>query len=232
MDIADSTTLVTGAAVGTGRAIALALARRGATVVAADIDDPGGRETQRLGGSAVRYVHLDVADGDGLGKLVGDVAPTILVNNAGGGARAPWRYPDAASELWELTLTVNLVAAMRATQAALPGMRAAGAGAVVNLASSAAWGPDAHRWPEYAVAKAGLLRFTTAMRDFDPRVRINCLAPDWIATERLTAAELATEPPPIPLARITEQVERLVVDDTLSGRVVVLDRGRAPVLLA
>jgi NAD(P)-dependent dehydrogenase (short-subunit alcohol dehydrogenase family) len=200
-------------------------------VVAADVDDEGGRQTEHLGGGAVRFAHFDVSDSAMLGALIGDVAPTILVNNAGGGAQAPWRYPDATPEQWTLTLTVNLLAPMRATQAALPVMRAAGAGAVVNIASSAAWGPRAHGWPEYATAKAGLVRFTTSLRDFDAHVRINCLAPDWIATERLTSAELATDPPPIPLARVTEQVERLIIDDSLSGRVIVLDRARAPKLL-
>ena len=55
MNIEGRTALVTGAAVGTGRAITLALVERGARVVAADVDDDGGRETERRGGGAVRF---------------------------------------------------------------------------------------------------------------------------------------------------------------------------------
>jgi NAD(P)-dependent dehydrogenase (short-subunit alcohol dehydrogenase family) len=158
--------------------------------------------------------------------VIDEHTPTIVVNNAGGGASPPWRFPDATPAQWISTLTVNLIAAMRATQLALPVMRAAGAGAVVNIASSAGQGEQAHPWPEYATAKAGLIRFTTSLRDFDPAVRVNCLVPDWIATERLTDAERATIPPPIPLSLVTAQAERLITDDTLSGRAVVLARGQ------
>lgn len=207
------------------------LARLGAEVVAADVDVAGGRETERRGLGAVEFVRLDLTDTDDIADVVAHCAPTIVVNNAGGGAHAPWRYPQATAEQWVSTLTVNLVAPMRITQLALPAMQAAGEGAVVNIASSAARGSQAHTWPEYATAKAGLVRFTTSLRDFDEHVRVNCLIPDWIATERLSDADRLVEPPPIPLDLIGEQVERLITDDSLSGRAVVLDRGAAPQLL-
>ena len=231
MVIDGRTALVTGAATGTGRAITLALVARGAYVVAADVDDDAGRETERRGEGAVRFAHVDVTNGDALGAVIEDAAPTILVNNAGGGPHPRRRFPHASPEQWTFTLAVNLIAPMRATQLALPAMRAAEAGVVVNIASSAAHNHDAHPWPEYATAKAGLVRFTTSLRGFDDHVRVNCLVPDWIATERITHAERAADPPPIPLSQITEQVERLVDDDGLSGRVIVLGRGRLPVLL-
>jgi NAD(P)-dependent dehydrogenase (short-subunit alcohol dehydrogenase family) len=231
MDIAGQRALVTGAAIGSGRAIALMLAARGAHVVAGDIDDAGGRETARLGHGVVHFAHLDVSDSNALADVISDTAPTILINNAGGGAHAPWSFPESTPEQWRSTLADNLMAPMEATQLALPAMRAAGTGVVVNIASSAAYGPAAHSWPEYAVAKAGLVRFTTSLRGFDPHVRINCIAPDWIATERLTAAERATQPPPISLSDLTSQVERLIRDDALSGRVIILERGKAPALL-
>ena len=221
--------MVTGAAIGTGRAISLALAGRGARVIAADVDDDAGRETERRGGGAVQFVHLDVVDGGALAALINGSAPTILINNAGGGAHVPWRWLAATPDQWTFTLEVNLLAPMRATQLTLPVMRAAGGGAVVNIASSAAYGREAHPWPEYATAKAGLVRFTTSLRGFDERVRVNCLVPNWIATERLT--ERSMDPPPIPLSHVTEQTLRLVSEDSLSGRVIVLDRGRAPELL-
>jgi hypothetical protein len=62
-------------------------------------------------------------------------------------------------------------------------------------------------------------------------VRVNCLVPDWIATERLTPEELASEPPPIPLEVVGEAALRLIRDDALAGRVLVIERGEAPRLV-
>jgi len=60
---------------------------------------------------------------------------------------------------------------------------------------------------------------------------VNCLVPDWVATERVTDAELATEPPPIPLDVVAAATLRLVRDDSLAGRAMLVDRGKAPRLL-
>ena len=57
---------------------------------------------------------------------------------------------------------------------------------------------------------------------------MNCVVPDWIATKRLTPQERASIPPPIPLATISGQVIRLIEDDSLVGRAVVIERGEAP----
>ena len=60
---------------------------------------------------------------------------------------------------------------------------------------------------------------------------MNCLVPDWVATERVTEAELATEPPPIPLDVVAAATQQLIRDDGLVGRAMVVDRGKAPRLL-
>ena len=78
--------------------------------------------------------------------------------------------------------------------------------------------------PEYAAAKAGLIRFTAALASVDG-VRVNCIVPDWIATERVTAEERASDPPPIPLATIAREVIGLIADDSLAGRAVTIWRG-------
>ena len=106
-------------------------------------------------------------------------------------------------------------------------MRRAGGGAIVNVASTAGLGCEPYPSPEYGAAKAGLIRFTSALAAVDG-VRVNCIVPDWIATERLTAEERATTPPPIPLATVTAAVLRLIRDDTLAGRAILLRRGDAP----
>src|SRR3954471_7030292 len=152
--------LVTGAAVGIGRAIALALLADGMDTWLADVQDPEGPEG--------RFVRLDVSDDIALREVIGEVRPDVLVNNAGG-------IPAGSSEVEILDL--NLRSAMVATRLAVE----QGAGAIVNIASVAGIENQSHRSPAYAAAKAGLIRFTTA---YDGPARVNCVVPGWIATPR------------------------------------------------
>jgi len=57
---------------------------------------------------------------------------------------------------------------------------------------------------------------------------VNCIVPDWVATERVTEGERATTPPPVPLATVASAVIRLIRDDSLAGRALVLWRGEQP----
>jgi NAD(P)-dependent dehydrogenase (short-subunit alcohol dehydrogenase family) len=226
MEIAGRTALVTGAGIGTGRAIALALAAEGADVVVSDVDEAGGHETVAMCDGRARFAKADLTDAAELQRLIEEAAPTILVNNAGGGGHIPPHFPDAAPGEWGATLDLNLRAPMLATQLALPRMREAG-GAIVNVASTAGLGSERYQSPEYGAAKAGLIRFTSALGAID-RVRVNCIVPDWVATERVTAEERATTPPPIPLATVAAGVIRLIRDDSLAGRALLLWRGAEP----
>ncbi len=231
MDIKDRVALVTGGAIGIGRAIALALASAGAEVVVCDINGAGAQETASMAPAGrCQPEMIDVTDPDELGRLIRDVRPEILVNNAGGGGHIPPHFPDAPREHWQRLVTLNLLASMWATQEALGPMRAAGQGAVVNVASTAGLGLAPYQSPEYGAAKAGLIRFTSTLTGLHG-VRVNCLVPDWVATERVSEAERATVPPPIPLGAVTAATLRLITDDSLSGRILVLDRGQAPRLL-
>lgn len=230
MEVAGRRALVTGAGVGTGRAIALALAAAGAQVVVSDIDEEGGRRTAGDCGEGARFVRADLTAPDQVRELVEAAEPEILVNNAGGGGHIPPHFPEASPEQWGASLDLNLRAPMLATQHALASMRRAGSGVIVNVASTAGLGSERGQSPEYAAAKAGLIRFTAAFGSVDG-VRVNCIAPDWIATERVTAEERAGVPPPIPLATIAAEVMRLVTDESLAGRVVVVWRGQDPRLL-
>jgi hypothetical protein len=62
-------------------------------------------------------------------------------------------------------------------------------------------------------------------------VRVNCLVPDWVATERVSQADRAVVPPLVPLGSVAAGAIRLITDDSLNGRVLVLDRGEPPLLL-
>jgi NAD(P)-dependent dehydrogenase (short-subunit alcohol dehydrogenase family) len=229
VEIDGAVAIVTGAAVGTGRAIALRLAAEGAHVVVADVDVRGGEETvARIGGGRASFVRADMlvpADVEGL--IARTDGLRILVNNAGGWLGPP-HFPDATPAQWGATLDLNLRSAMLATQLALEPMRRAGGGAVVNLASTAGLGAERYASPEYGAAKAGLIRFTAALGGARG-VRVGCVVPDWIRTERaeaelaaMTAEERAAAPEPIALEVLTDAVVALIRDDESAGRVVVL----------
>ena len=225
MEIAGRAALVTGAGIGTGRAIALALAEAGADVVVSDVDAEGGARTAADCGG--RFVPADLTQPEDVARLVEDAAPAILVNNAGGGGHIPPHFPEATPAQWGATLDLNLRAPMLATQFALGPMRAAGAGAIVNVASTAGIESTPYASPEYGAAKAGLVRFTSALARVDG-VRVNCVVPDWVATERVPAEERDTEPPLIALEAVADAVLRLVRDDALAGRALLLLRGEPP----
>ena len=235
MDIHDAVAVVTGAGVGSGLAIARRLLDAGARVTLTDRTETDGI-TALLAESGDRtvFVPADLTRDDDVARVIDTTAATfgglsLLVNNAGGGAHVPARFPDAPPEAWTRTLWLNLRTPLLAIQLALPHLRAAG-GVVVNIGSSAGLGTDPYEWPEYGAAKAGLVRASTCLAGLDG-VRVNCVAPDWLATDRalaglaaLPAAERAAVAPPIPLSRLCDAVVELVEDDTATGRVVVLDR--------
>ena len=250
MEVRGKVAIVTGAAVGVGRAIAERLAAAGCTVVAVDLDDVQGPETVRRirsAGGQARFHRADLGSGAAVDAMVETTVGwyggvDVLVNNAGGGAVGGAAYPEAGRGRWTAVLDVNLVAPMRAVQAVLPTMASRGGGVVVNTGSTAGVGLDVHAWPEYAVAKAGLIRLTATLAGLEAEcgVRVNCVVPDWVATERASAelaamdeeaAALAADPPLVPLDDLCEATMRLVVDEELAGRVVLLDRGVPPRLL-
>jgi NAD(P)-dependent dehydrogenase (short-subunit alcohol dehydrogenase family) len=208
--------LVTGAAEGIGRAIALGLLAQGMDVWIADIHDPEGPEG--------RFARVDVTDEAALSALIAQARPDILVNNAGGGGHIPPHFPEAAPDQWGALLDLNLRAAMRATQLALEH----GARAIVNVSSVAGIEEGPQPSPEYSAAKAGLIRFTTALGDL-PSARVNCVAPGWIATPRglaeaeaMTPQERQVAGPMVPMETIVNAVIDLIQDHTARGRIVVL----------
>jgi NAD(P)-dependent dehydrogenase (short-subunit alcohol dehydrogenase family) len=248
VDIRGRAAIVTGAAAGTGRAIAERLGAEGASVVVADVDTQLGKDTVRRinsQGSESVFVRADVRQGDDVEHLVASTmrlfgALGILVNNAGGGGHIEPHFPDASPLQWGATIDLNLSGAMLATQLALEQMRTKGEGVIINIASTAGLGFSPHQSPEYAAAKAGLIRFTTTLAHLGQQmnVRVNCVVPDWIATERalqelegMSAEERAKLPSPIPMEEVADAVIRLIRENHLAGRVLVLRGGEAPRLL-
>jgi NAD(P)-dependent dehydrogenase (short-subunit alcohol dehydrogenase family) len=205
MELTGAGVLVTGGAVGVGRAIARAFAAAGSAVWVADIRAPGD--------DGPRFVEADVTDDAQLRALIAAARPDVLVNNAGGLGHIPPHFPEAPPETWGHKLDLNLRAPMRATQLALEH----GARAIVNVASMAGWEDGPAPSPEYAAAKAGLIRFTTSLGTLEG-ARVSCVVPGWIATER-GLAELAAMPPAERAAAAP-----MVAEDAVAGAVVALAR--------
>ena len=225
MEIDGKIAIVTGGAAGIGLAVAGALAEEGSAVVVSDVDpEEGRRAAEALGG---RFVHTDVLADDDLRALV-DAAEglEILVNNAGG-APGPY-FPEARIEHWSRTLELNLRSAMVATQLALQAMTAGGA--IVNVSSMAGYGLFPHGSPEYAAAKAGLMRLTGALSPLATShgVRVSCVCPDWVDTPAvrrslasMTEEERAEVPALVSADEIASLVLDLIRDDGSAGRVVI-----------
>jgi NAD(P)-dependent dehydrogenase (short-subunit alcohol dehydrogenase family) len=220
--------IVTGAAAGTGLALARRLAGDGARVVVADVDDDAGRAAA-AGIDGASFAHADMTRRGDVERLLADAEGLrMLVNNAGGWV-GDAQFPDAPFEDWSRALDLNLRGPMLATQLAIAPMRRAGGGVVVNVASSAGNESTPYVSPEYGAAKAGLIRFTTALGDLEG-VRVNCIVPNWIRTERaeaelaaMTPEERAKAPGTIPLDVVCDAVADLIADETARGRVVVLE---------
>jgi NAD(P)-dependent dehydrogenase (short-subunit alcohol dehydrogenase family) len=245
VQIAGGVAVVTGAAAGAGREIALRLATEGVAVVVADVDAARGeavvREIAAAGGRA-SFVRADVRAPGDVRRMIDSAGAglRILVNNAGGGGHVEPHFPDAPPDDWGATLDLNLRGAMLATQLALEPMGRGGGGAIVNVASTAGLGLGPYHSPEYAAAKAGLIRFTACLSTLRERVgvRVNCVVPDWIETERaraelarMTPAERAAAPVPLPPHAVPDAVVAFLRDDELAGRATVLRPGEAPRLL-
>ncbi|MGR6320575.1 SDR family NAD(P)-dependent oxidoreductase [Micromonospora soli] len=247
MDIRDRVAIVTGAGAGTGRVIAEHLAGFGAVVVATDVDKESAMTVSdgiRKNGGRSSFVAADLLDDAGLDAIVLCAqrlsGPHILVNNAGGWGNAEQAFPDATPDQWRAVLELNLGAPMALTQRCLPPMARLGGGAVVNIASSAGRGGGPYASPEYGAAKAGLIRFTTSLADLPTthNVRVNCVVPNWIGLDRayaqlaaMTAAQRAEAPPLIPPEDVAAAVTDFMVDESLTGRVAILEGGQPRTLL-
>jgi NAD(P)-dependent dehydrogenase (short-subunit alcohol dehydrogenase family) len=233
--------IVTGGASGLGWFITRRLVGKGAHVVVGDIDAVAGRQlvdSIEVEGGRATFVSTDASDANGVRSLVLQAAGLgeleVLINNAGGWLPGP-QFPD--SNRWLQSLDLNLRMPMLATQLCLPRMEAGGGGAVVNVASSGGLEPVGYRSPEYATAKAGLIRFTTAVRDAALRrkVRVSCVVPHWIGLDRavrefeqMSPDQQADSGGLVDPETVADVVLQLSQDPQAAGRVVVLRPGHEP----
>ncbi len=187
------TILVTGAARGLGREIALAAAACGARVVVADVEELGGQETVSLiekNGGDGRFVGVDLADPASIEALANNVGANEghldgLVNNGaiatGIGGKA---HDEIEIETWDRVMEVNVRGLWLITRYLAPLMTGSAAGRIVNIASDTAlWG--APKLLAYVASKGAVLSMTRALaRELGPMgIGVTAVAPGILTTE-------------------------------------------------
>jgi NAD(P)-dependent dehydrogenase (short-subunit alcohol dehydrogenase family) len=191
MRFKDRVVLVTGGNSGIGRAIALRAAAEGARLAICGRDPGKGAATLaelRAGGREAEFFPVDVAEEAQAKALIDKVVARfgridVLVNNAGAGARRSGVQPsDSPGERWHKILGPNLDGAYYMAAYALPALKAAGGGAIVNISSTSTFHGN---WGSYGVAKAGLEALTRslAVEGAPHGIRANSVSPGWIKTD-------------------------------------------------
>ena len=189
MRFANKTAVVTGAAVGIGRAVSAKMATEGAHIVAIDLNEEKlatlKQEIEEKGGEAMTIV-CDVSDEVAVNKAFAAAKERfgmihILINNA-----ALWRdfspFVETSTELWKKYLDINVMSVVYCTRAALPDMIDAGYGRVVNVASVAGVYGNA-RMVHYSATKGALISMTQALAKevADNGVLVNAVSPGTVS---------------------------------------------------
>lgn len=186
--------LVTGSSHGIGAGIATLFADHGAQVVVHGRDAAAmsavTARIEQAGGRAIA-VAADVtrfAEVEAMRRTIEDeLGPVdVLVANAGGNPVPPGPVEQISEEGWRASVDANLTATFLTVKSFLPGMKERKAGIIITMSSAAARRPDARSPVPYAAAKAGIQILTQdlAAQAGPSGVRVNCLAPETILTER------------------------------------------------
>lgn len=187
MSLSGKTAVITGSNSGIGLGVAWSLARAGANVVLNSFTDRDEDHAIAVGiaeatGVSARYVKADMSDGAECRALIAAAgACDILVNNAGIQHVAP--IDEFPAEKWDAIIAINLSSAFHTTAAALPMMRAAGWGRVVNIASAHGLTASPYK-SAYIAAKHGIVGMTktVALETAREAITANAICPGYVLT--------------------------------------------------
>ena len=183
--------IVTGASRGIGLALTRGFVEAGARVIAGSREISDELKALDTAGSVVA-VAVDLARADGPADLVRAAGPRvdIVVNNVGGAPPRLDGFLAITDEMWQQTLNLDLMAAVRTMRAAIPVMLEAGGGVIVNIGSLNARLPDPAVL-DYSAAKAALVNVAKSLsKEFGPRgIRVNTVDPGPVATDLWLGAD-------------------------------------------
>ena len=190
--------LVTGAASGIGRATAILLAGREAAVACFDVNADGLAETAAAIGERALPIPCDVTDLAAVEAAVSqagaDLGGLDAVANVAGVGDFTGDVAEIAPEEWARVLAVNLTGPFHVSRAAIPHLRAAGGGAIVNVSSQFGL-VGCLASPAYCASKAGLIGLTRAMAidHTEEGIRVNCVCPGPVDTPMLAWTDATPE---------------------------------------
>jgi NAD(P)-dependent dehydrogenase (short-subunit alcohol dehydrogenase family) len=245
--LAGKVALISGGARGQGAVEARLFAREGAKVVFGDILDDDGKHVEeeiRMQGGKTIYVHLDVTQAQDWQRAVQTAESRygrldILVNNAGIAIHGTIEETSEAD--WDRIMAINLKGVFLGTKYALPAMRRAGGGSIINISSGAGIAPAPGTSAAYAATKGGVRIFSkaTAVQHAKDHIRCNSVHPGPIDTPMVRgpqtdSARLAELTGRVPLGRLGTSEEiaygvlYLASDESsyVTGSELVIDGGR------
>ena len=191
--LAGKVALISGGARGQGAAETRLFIQEGASVVFGDVLDDEGKKVEaeiRAAGGPATYVHLDVTrEADWRAAVATAVERygklTVLVNNAGILLRA--RIEDTSEADWDRIMAINVKGVFLGTKCAIPAMRRAGGGSIVNISSTAGLVGSPQGTAAYTATKGAVRLFTksTAIQHARDNIRANSVHPGPIATDMI-----------------------------------------------
>jgi NAD(P)-dependent dehydrogenase (short-subunit alcohol dehydrogenase family) len=245
--LAGKVALISGGARGQGAVEATMFAQEGAKVVFGDILDEEGKQVEaaiRAQSGEATYVHLNVTREEDWQRAVHTAESTygkldILVNNAGIALRGA--IEETSEDEWDRIMAINMKGVFLGTKYAIPAMRRAGGGSIINISSGAGIAPTPDTSAAYAATKGGVRLFTkaTAVQHAKEHIRCNSVHPGPIDTPMVRGPEtdparLAALQARVPMGRLGSAEEvaygvlYLASDEAsfVTGSELVIDGGR------